>query len=52
MKFLEVAEDWLTSKEDTGELPRTRDTVLKAMKRCRYFNEKDLEQLLEILMED
>ena len=52
MKFLEVAEDWLTSKEGTGELPRTRDTVLKAMKRCRYLNEEDLKQALEFLMED
>ena len=52
MKFLEVAEDWLTRKEGTGELPRTRDTVLKAMKRCHYLNEEHLKQALEILMED
>ena len=52
MKFLEVAKDWLAGKEGTGELPRTRDTVLEALKIYPHLSENQLKQASKFLMED
>ena len=52
MKFLTVAEDWLARVEGTGELPRTRDMVLKALKSYRFFPENKAKEAFKFLMED
>lgn len=49
--FLAIAHKWLTREPNTGQLPRTGDTMLKAFRKCG-FGEDALKQVLEILMEE
>ena len=56
---LRVLSDWLNREEGTGDLPRTRDTVFKALKSFfatveHYGNGRDehTAEALQILMED
>ena len=49
--FLAVAHMWLTRERSTGELPRTGDTMLKAIQKCG-FKVDTLKAMLKILMEE
>ena len=47
--FLTIVHKWLTRQPNTGELPRTGDTLLKAFRKCG-IGEDALKEMLEILM--
>ena len=49
--FLAIAHMWLTRQRGTGELPRTGNTLLKALQKCG-FNEIQLNKVCEILMQE
>lgn len=44
--FLIMAKKWLARKKDTGDLPRTRDTILQAFKTRYPVFEKQARTLL------
>ena len=54
---LRALSDWLNREDGTGDLPRTRDTVLKAFKKLLpsepgLSKEHNIAEALQILMED
>ena len=49
--FLHGISKWLAREEGTGDLPRTRGTVLNALKKCHIDNEK-VKRAEQMLMEN
>ena len=50
-QFLAIAHMWLGGEEGTGELPRTRDTVMKALQKLELYA-NDFKVIREILLQE
>ena len=50
-EFLAIAQTWLGREEGTGELPRTRDTVMQALRKLKLYA-GDLKDIREILLQE
>ena len=49
--FLAIALKWLGREEGTGELPRTKDTLMKALRKLDFY-EENFEEMYEILLQE
>ena len=50
-EFVTMALKWLDREEGSGELPRTRDTVMKAFQKLHLPRYEYMKEICEILME-